>query len=94
MPVDRIRLPVFMCAMGVVCGAGIAAAEVRIEAYRGEAWGVGRVEIQTPAEQADLAAEDDRFAVTEQSGRVLYPVVGAMPVQKLLRQFFANQSSQ
>ncbi len=87
MPVDRIRLPVFMCAIGVVCGAGIAAAEVRIEAYRGETWGVGRIEIKPSANHASTAAEDDRFAVTEQSGRILYPVVGAMPVQKLLRQF-------
>ena len=88
MRTGRTHLYVFSIgAIGVFCCLGVTAAEVRIEACWGEPWGVGRIEIERPAEQASIAAQDDRFSVSDQAGRVLYPVVSATSVPKLLNQF-------
>jgi hypothetical protein len=61
-------------AMVVVCvGAAVGEAAIRVEAYRGEPFGVGRVTVDLP--QDDAPSADDRFGLTEASGRVLYPVL-------------------
>lgn len=67
-------------------GAGRAA--VRVEAYRGEPFGMGRVSIDLPPGSGESPADDDRFAITEKNGRTLYPVVkrsSARPAKRLLR---------
>src|SRR3972149_10356339 len=62
-----------VAALGV--GAALAEAAIRVEAYRGEPFGVGRVTVDLP--QDDAPSADDRFAITEAGDRVLYPVLGA-----------------
>ena len=90
MRTSRTHLYVFSIgAIGIFCCLGVTAAEVRIEACWGEPWGVGRIEIERPAEQASIAAQDDRFSVSDQAGRVLYPVVGTQTINSV----FANRSS-
>jgi hypothetical protein len=63
-------------------------AAVRVEAYRGEPFGIGRVTIDLP--QGTSPTNDDRFALTESDDRVIYPVLDAgnrLPVRQLLRSF-------
>jgi len=63
-------------------------AAIRVEAYRGEPFGIGRVTIDLP--QGASPANDDRFALTESDDRVLYPVLDSgsrLPVRQLLRSF-------
>ena len=67
MPAGRSYLFIVLWAAGIFFCASIAAAEVRVDAYRGETWGVGRVEIQAPADQANLAAGSDSLAVQQQA---------------------------
>ena len=58
----------------IVCLA-VAASEaaIRVEAYRGEPFGIGRVTVDLP--QDDSASADDRFGISDTSDRVLYPVL-------------------
>ena len=48
-------------------------AAIRVEAYRGEPFGVGRVTVDLPQDDAPTA--DDRFGLTEAGDRMLYPVL-------------------
>jgi hypothetical protein len=57
--------------VGVLAAVGEAA--IRVEAYRGEPFGVGRITVDLP--QDDSASADDRFGITDATGRVLYPVL-------------------
>src|SRR3990172_11619939 len=66
--------------------ARISVAAIRVEAYRGEPFGVGRVTVDVPPD--DSPSTDDRFAITEAGGRVLYPVLEpSRRLGRLLRQF-------
>jgi hypothetical protein len=73
----------------LLASAGIGSAAVRVEAYRGEPFGIGRVTVDLPPGASKVAATDDRFALTEANGRVLYPVLESQnrPVRRLLRSF-------
>jgi hypothetical protein len=66
----------------VVCQAA-----VKIEAYRGESFGVGRVTVDLPQDETTAPGGDDRFAVTDDQGRVVYPVLEQRRIGKLLRDF-------
>jgi hypothetical protein len=59
---------VFVC---LVVAASEAA--IRVEAYRGEQFGIGRVTVDLP--QDDSASADDRFGISDTSDRLLYPVL-------------------
>jgi hypothetical protein len=50
-------------------------AAARIEAYRGATFGIGRVTLEVPQNQSAAPATDNRVALTEANGRVLYPVM-------------------
>jgi hypothetical protein len=68
----------------------ICSAAVRVQAYRGEPFGMGRVTINLPPDAAAAASSDDRFALTEANDRLLYPVLesrSARPVRRILRSF-------
>jgi hypothetical protein len=68
--------------------APAAHSAIRVEAYRGEPFGIGRVTIDLP--EGVSPANDDRFALTATDERVLYPVMesrGERPVRRLLRSF-------
>jgi len=60
-----------VAALGV--GAALAEAAIRVEAYRGEPFGVGRVTVDLP--QDDAPSADDRFGISEANDRVLYPAL-------------------
>jgi hypothetical protein len=69
--------------------ASSSRAEIQVEAFRGEPFGIGRVTVELPPGEASSAANDDRFGIAEASNRVLYPVLESSnkPVRQLLRSF-------
>ena len=80
-----------MCAIWLVatttCQAGID-----VELYNGEPFGVGRVTVRLGPDAPASPWGDDRFAVADTQGRVMYPVLDNRPVRRLLRQFLGIQS--
>src|SRR5207253_1746659 len=60
-------------------------AAVRVEAYRGEPFGIGRVTIDLAPGSSSAPASDDRCTVTEEKDRVLYPVVENKSSRRFLR---------
>src|SRR3954466_4613002 len=60
-------------------------AAVRVEAYRGEPFGIGRVSIDLAPGSSTAPASDDRCTVTEERDRVLYPVVENKSSRRFLR---------
>jgi hypothetical protein len=71
----------------VIAGMATATcqAAVRAEAYRGEPFGVGRVTVDLPQNAATAPGGDDRYAITDDEGRVVYPVLEQRRVGRLLR---------
>jgi len=70
----------------VLLTARVGAAAIRVEAYRGAPFGVGRVTVDVP--QDESPGTDDRFELTEASGRVLYPVLEPRrQLGRIVRQF-------
>lgn len=63
-----------------------ADAASRAEAYVGDPFGVGRVVLSVMHHQPALPLFDERFAVREEEGRVLYPAIQHRPARKMLRQ--------
>lgn len=79
----RRILPVLLTICGMsVCRAAMA--DIRVEAYAGQPLGVARVEIDMPSEAASAAFQDDRFTVSDRTGRVLYPTLGQKRGRKIL----------
>jgi hypothetical protein len=62
-------------------------AAIRVEAYRGDPFGMGKIEIDLQSGASATPWSDDRFALTESQGRVLYPVTENAPVRRILRSF-------
>ena len=61
------------------------AAAVRVEAYRGEPFGIGRVTIDLSQGESQAPASDDRCTIVEEQDRVLYPVVENKSSRRFLR---------
>ena len=76
-----------LCAAlaALFCFAGLCQAAVRVDAYRGEPFGVGRVTIDLVPGSSSAPASDDRCTVVDDQNRVLYPVVENKSSRKLLR---------
>jgi hypothetical protein len=84
----RLASCIFHFAMAWLAATAVGNAAVRVEAYRGEPFGMGRVTIDLP--QGVSPSNDDRFALTESDNRVIYPVLDSgtrLPVRQLLRSF-------
>ncbi len=60
---------------------------IRAEALSGDGFGVGRITIDLPSGGSSVPWGDDRFAIAESQGRVLYPVIENKAVRRLLRNF-------
>src|SRR4051794_5437022 len=60
-------------------------AAVRVEAYRGEPFGIGRVTIDLAPGSSTAPASDDRCTVVDEKDRVLYPVVENKSSRRFLR---------
>jgi hypothetical protein len=76
-----------LLAMLLVVTPNITRAAIRVEAYRGEPFGIGRITVELPGAD-NTAAADERFSLKEARGRVLYPVIEQrrQPVRRLLRE--------
>lgn len=61
-----------------------AEAEIRVHALAGSPLGVGRVVVDLPPGAAEAAASDNRVAVSDADGRVLYPAPETRRVRKIL----------
>ena len=79
-PTVALVLTAVACLSGATCKAA-----VRIDAYRGEPFGVGRITIDLPQDESAAPGGDDRFAVADEAGRVVYPVQEQRRIGKLLR---------
>jgi hypothetical protein len=64
---------------------GLAA--IRVEAYRGQPYGVARVTIDLPQDAPSTPWTDDRFAIEGEAGQVLYPAMENPRGRRLLRSF-------
>lgn len=86
MNLDSRRWYFAACAAMQLLLATASNAAIRVEAYRGEPFGIGRVTVDLPPGEAPGA--DDRFGITEAGERLLYPVVEQRrQIGRILRQF-------
>ncbi|MEM9659233.1 MAG: hypothetical protein AAF961_12820, partial [Planctomycetota bacterium] len=69
-----------------------AAAAIRVEAYSGFPFGVGRISFDVDRDQPSQPDSDERFTVESQSGRILYPVLQQRPARRLLRRFLGVET--
>ncbi len=76
----------FLFLIALLTSAACPAA-VRVEAYRGVPFGIGRVTIDVPPGASSAPAVDDRFVLTEAHDRVLYPVMKNSSARRFLRNF-------
>lgn len=63
-----------------------AAARVRVEAFAGQPFGVGKATVSVVRGEPTIPLADERFTAQTSDGRVLYPVLKKAPVRRLLRQ--------
>src|SRR5689334_17975873 len=75
-----VMLLAFLCGGPAVCDAA-----VRVEAYRGDPFGIGRVTIDLQPGASQSPATDDRCTVVEEQDRVMYPVTENKASRKILR---------
>src|SRR5690242_632183 len=78
-------------AVALLC-VSASRADVRVEAYRGEPFGIGRVTIELPPGASSAPASDDRITLTESSDRVLYPSMKSSGARKILRDFLGIET--
>src|SRR5688572_7860508 len=71
-------------ALITAVGASSCPAAVRVEAYRGEPFGVGRVTVDLEQGASSDPWSDDRFTLSEVNGRVFYPAIDHAPVRRLV----------
>ncbi|HEY3392139.1 MAG TPA: hypothetical protein VGK58_05505, partial [Lacipirellulaceae bacterium] len=76
----------------MVIAVAACPAAIRVEAYRGEPFGVGRVTVDLQQGASGDPWSDDRFTVTEATGRVFYPAIDNAPVRRLVRNFLGIQT--
>lgn len=87
----------FLALRAMIVGAGFGmtttacTAAVRVEAYRGEPFGIGRVTVDLPQGDYTSALRDDRFSVTDADGRVLYPAIRHRQIGRIVRRFINIQ---
>jgi hypothetical protein len=86
------RRCVFLVAAACTLSVTSARAAIRVEAYRGEPFGMGRVTVDLPPGASATPWSDDRFTITEASNRVLYPVAQNTPVRRILRNFLGIET--
>jgi hypothetical protein len=75
----------FVLAVAACLFASTCYAAVKVDAYRGEPFGVARVIVDVPQDESTAPGGDDRFAVTDDAGRVVYPAQEQRRIGKLLR---------
>src|SRR4051794_18166318 len=84
--VGRILAQIAATYFAITCFAtALAFGDVRVEAFRGEPFGIGRVIVDLLPGNSSAPATDDRFALTEEKARVLYPVIENKASRRILR---------
>jgi hypothetical protein len=68
-------------------------AAVRVEAYRGEPFGIGRATIDLAQGESVEPSSDDRVVLVETQDRVLYPVIENKATRRILRSFLGMESA-
>jgi len=86
------RLGVCLLALGLASGAGPAEAQVRLraEAFSGEPFGVGKLEIELPETLLPVPLGADGIGLEEEAGRVCYPAIEAQRLPRLVRDALAG----
>jgi hypothetical protein len=80
----------FLFGLLAVC---VPSAKGQVEAYSGEPFGVGRVDVALPPEAA-AALDVQGLAIREAGRRVHYPVFSSGPVLRILNQFLGDGQTQ
>ena len=82
-----------LCPLAFALLVSAANAAVRVEAISGTPMGVGRVTIDLTPGSSGAPQGDDRFALSDAAGRVLYPVPEQQKrVRKILRRFLGIET--
>lgn len=88
-----LQLTVLVAHIAIVLfSTASCVAAIRVEAYRGEPFGIGRVSIDLRHGSSSVPWNDDRFALTEANNRVLYPVIENRPAGRILRGLLGIES--
>ncbi len=74
-----------------VAAAGSNAA-IRVEAFRGEPFGIGKITIDLQSGSSATPWSDDRFALTDAQDRIVYPVTENALVRRILRSFLGIET--
>ena len=72
--------------------AAASSAAIRVEAYRGEPFGIGKITIDLQSGNSATPWSDDRFALTDAQDRIVYPVTENAPVRRILRSFLGIET--
>jgi hypothetical protein len=92
----KLRTAVLRAIAGITMSMAVAVAAcpaaVRVEAYRGRPFGVGRVTVDLRQGASGDPWSDNRFTVTEATGRVFYPAIDNAPVRRLVRNFLGIET--
>lgn len=86
-------LGVCLLALGLASGAaGPAEAQVRVraEAFSGDPFGVGKLEIELPETLLPVPLGADGIGLEEQAGRVCYPAIEAQRLPRIVRDTLAG----
>ena len=81
---DCVRWLLLAALWVAVCES--AEARVRVEAFAGQPFGVGKATFDVRRNEPAIPLADERFTIQSHDGRVLYPVLKTAPVRRLLRQ--------
>ncbi len=90
----NLQFAFYILQFAILCftTARVCPAAVRVEAYRGEPFGIGRVTIDLPPGASSAPASDDRFVLAEANDRVLYPVMKNSSARRILRDFLGIET--
>ena len=69
------QIAVLLAALLLAASPARAQLRVRVEAYTGQPFGIGRLEIQMPRNELPEPLGVDGLAISERDGRVYYPTV-------------------
>src|SRR5262245_45054679 len=74
-------------------GSAVSNAAVRVEAYRGDPFGIGRVTIDLQQGASQAPASDDRCTVVDEQDRVMYSVTENKSSRKVMRSLLGMEKS-
>jgi hypothetical protein len=91
-PISQFAICTLQFAILILFAAQSAPAATRVEAYRGDPFGIGRVTVDLSSGASSAPASDDRFALVDEKDRVLYPVIENKSSRRILRSFLGIET--